>query len=980
MEQTNNNYLNKIPRYNKTSPQTMAQISKLVSVDENKLNLGITNNTRQVAASIKDRIEHNDDILQLFPDTELPIQILVSSIISPNDMVSVTLNYNAPKNLKLPQDLKASLIETIKEYVNSEYDLEFNLYDMIKEALFTKGAYIEAVIPEAALDDVVNQFQNTSFEAATDYYMDYNRRDFTVLSNKIDNIEIKNGKTNQKEVYSMEEMLGITVTENPSVLRLPKVKLNHVETKTKSKYSKFTNNDLSLEDNETLNNIFRPFNTFKEQEIVKINTDDFTSRKNLSKPLVMKLPVESVIPVHVKNNPKKHLGYFVVLDESGIPITKDYINSDMFGNNSDVLQYNTNNSGISDTKLNLITKAREELYGITKKDPKLENTDKTYDKILEQYLNTKIKDGEIGDLGTIAEKFDLYNVMLTRALKNQKTQLLYLPAETVSYLAFDYRENGTGKSLLEKAAILYSIRAILFFTKVMANIRNSITNTEFNVTLGESIPNPHAVMESIISETLKTRETLFPVGIGRIDDIVNFVHRVGNKFNFKHPSLPEIDIEQNDLNRSMVVPDMDFDDSVKSMILMSFGLTPEIVEAGVQSDFATTVAAKNMLFAKRVNNLQIMVNKLLNEHVKRLLSFDPIIKSKLQDIVKENFKETKKFISKLKKDPLVEQQFGKMSEKKIIDHITCLFLEEIEVYLPSISTIEANGNKQAFDDYKQVLSDNLDIMFDTSVLSSDLIGPLSDKVEQLKGIIKTIALNKWLTDNNYLPELSQFLTKDDEGKPIFNMLDEFKTQYQNIFEAYLPFAKENKKIIEKRQEQLDKVENGSSDSDSSDDDSSDDDSGDTDDTGSDEGDSGADADDAGAADDAGDADDTGDADDDDGGFGGFGEPDEDGDDDGDMSDMGDMGMDDLDGESGSGSKSGGKQETKLDQELKKAKLEKEHFATQSAKAKAIIDYKKAGLDPTELEDENPTGLNKDDEESKEPNEEDDQNKDNTPDM
>lgn len=895
---TNEAYLNKLPQIAKKQPVKLASLSKFVEGKKDNTKIDYLAQVQPIVSSVSEKIKHNDEIMKLFPDTELPIQILTSSIISPNDMVTINLNYQAPDNLKLTQDIKSTLTSTIKEYVSSEYSLEDRLYDDVKEALFTKGANIMVIIPEAALDDIVNQPGNTSFESMVEFYNKGINKRKSHISSKSYTMDIK--IDNKPNKVSMEELLGINVTENMSMLKLKDIKINSISDDCKKKYGL-----VSMEDNDLdlFNKLFRPVNEYKTIETVRVNTDEHASRRSVDKPLVLELPVEAVIPVHIKNNPDKHLGYFIALDETGLPITSDYIDESMLSTTTDLS--NSINSINGDVKLSMISRARAELYGMTKDDPKLENMNETYDKILQTYLKTIIKDGEIGDIGSISEQFDLYGVMMQRALSNQQTNLLFIPAELTSYLAFDYRENGTGRSLLEKTSILYSLRAILFISRALANVRNYTGMSSVEVEMGDNIPNPRSVQEIVMSEFLKTRESAFPIGISRVDDIVNYIHRVGYRFNFKHPGLPDITISQNDEQASKVVPDSDFDDYLYSLILMSFGLTPEIVQSGIESDFATTFSAKSMLFAKRVTTLQAKLNVMLTDRVRKLLSYDPIIKDKLEKIVKSNLKDIKSVVkTQIKNKSLDEEELSKinsLSDKKIIDHIVDLFIREITVYLPRVETVEANGNKQAFEDYKTVLTDTLDFIFDESKLTEDIIGPIANKLPMLKAIIGTVGINKWLNENNYLPELSQFLTKDEDGKPMFNVMGDFNTQLENLYDAFLPYLKDNKKIVDKMGEKITKIEEGTTES--SDDDYSDD-----------GGDEDIDSTDENTDDMSGDSMDDTDSDE---MFEGFGDPSE-----GDESDNGeDVGMD-----------------TNLDDELMRAKTRKELYMAEKHRAEAIQKY------------------------------------------
>jgi len=48
----------------------------------------------------------------------------------------------------------------------------------------------------------------------------------------------------------------------------------------------------------------------------------------------------------------------------------------------------------------------------------------------------------------------VYTTIMSRAFSGLKTKLLYIPKNNMSYIAFEYRENGTGLSLLEKSVML----------------------------------------------------------------------------------------------------------------------------------------------------------------------------------------------------------------------------------------------------------------------------------------------------------------------------------------------------------------------------------------------------------------------------------------------------------------------------------------------------------------------------------------------
>ena len=830
----------KTPTIVRNNPIAAATISKLNKSKKDHKPNPVTANIPDVSSSVRERIKNNENIAQLFPDIELSIQILTSSILSPNDMITTNLLYQSPE-IKLPGDVRATMVDTIKKHIKTNYNLEDNLTTILRESLFTKGSYVEAIIPEAAIDDIINPVGSgeVSIESFESSFKNLDNNKYNFLSNethKTDNVDITVSNesfisvyqtTDKKEltpsrvtgtsIITLED-LGIDVTDNPSVLSKSLVKDIFRKEKINSLY--YSNNDTNLttEDSnvteDDLDSFFKDSSKFKQKEYVAVKTRNETSRKSVGKPLVMHLPTESVIPVHVMNNPEKHLGYFVLLDDNGIPVDT---NTELKKKENDIQNLINNN----DTKLNIISKAKKALSGITKKDVKLNNLESMYSDIAEKMLKRKLANGLYSEVADIKDNADIYRVMLLRALKAQHTSILFLPAEVVAYYAFDYRDNGTGKSLLEKVSMLFSIRSILLFSKLMANIKNSITVTEVSATLDDDDIDPEKTMEKIISESLKTRQTHLPLGVTKIDDLTDWVHKVGFKYNFKHPGLPNMELETSDTQTSKVIPDSDLDDHIEEMIIMSFGLTPEIVKAGYNEDFATTVMSKNLLLTKRVTQMQAIFNPLITKHVHCFLKSDMILRNKLQDIIKSNIKSIKSAIKKQKTDEH-NINYDKISDERLITYILKMFETELTVSLPTPELSEAQAMKDSFEVYKDALDDYLELFVSSDALPDEIMGEMSDKLDSVKSVMKTILIKKWMGDNGYMPEISEFLSLDDEGKPVFDILAEYTEYSDALSKSLLPFLKRNKRFVSKLDDKLDKIENAEdTDEDANDDNNSD---------------------------------------------------------------------------------------------------------------------------------------------------------------
>jgi hypothetical protein len=256
-------------------------------------------------------------------------------------------------------------------------------------------------------------------------------------------------------------------------------------------------------------------------------------------------------------------------------------------------------------------------------------------------------------------------------------------------------------------------------------------------------------------------------------------------------------IDTSESSTSKAVPDTDLDDMIQEHIIMSFGLTVDLVKSGYDPDFATTVVSKNILLAKRVMTLQNIFVKQLSSYVRKIVKNDPRIYTAIKNIIKNNISNIK---SRLKGTISV-------SDDKLVDFITDNYINEINITLPKPQVTDNSNMKDLYDDYVDSVDSYLDIVISEDAVPEEYLGDLSGKLDDIKTILKTILVKKWVSDNGYMSEISKFLTKDDDGKPVFNLLEEFEDYSQTITEIILPFLKSNFKFKTKVNKNLEDIEN-----------------------------------------------------------------------------------------------------------------------------------------------------------------------------
>lgn len=870
----------KFPAINlvKDNPGLAATVSKLV-VSRDNTNQGALKNASETQSArtifekrsidIARRTTDAQSAMQLFPELDLAAQILISSIISPKDMSTGEIIYTAPTGLLTPE-INSSLIGRLKDYFHSDYKIKPLLPKILREVLFETGSYAIAVLPESSIDDIINGYVNPSMESMSEFvnidgvpkyvgylgspYPDINegkvKTSFALEAFK-DKPVIKDYKselTISKDKKIETFSLGLLhITDNANALKIPMAiqaankkrslglisnrLTNTVRGIIKSKSNMgigteaFSDNTKQLNTSQIKNLIYKN-RTRKTISLVRVKTADQSSRRSIGSPLILRLPSEAVIPVHVPGDEEQHVGFFVLLDMDGNPIKHatiatgfDTLNGTGTGNDlSSVLLERANHSLNSADKFNNLS---------------FDQGTQIYTDIVETDLKERLVKGIYGKNVSLAKNSEVYRIMLARALSNQYSQLLYIPGELLTYFAYKYDKDGIGKSLLDDMRILNSLRAMTMFARVMASIKNSIGITEVKLKLDPLDPDPQKTIEIAMHEVLRTRQQSFPLGINKATDLVDWSQKTGYQFTYEgHPGIPDVGIEFEQKSANYTKPDQDLDDELKKRSIQGLGISPETVDNGFSAEFATTVVSNNLLLSKRVLQIQEVIAPQLTSHARQVAINDATLFDDLKDIIESNF-------DKLKASLKDNEEFEGMDKDSVIHFLTDWFISNFELSLPQPDSVTLETQMVAFKIYSEALDETLNAWISTEILSTGMTGEIANQVDNIKAIVKGHYLRKWMAENNVMTELAELTTKDENDKPALDLM-EMQSNHVNaialsgtkLFEALFKEAQKNDKAIKKLtgDEGLDD-QNGGGDSSSGNTDSDDDFGGSDDDFG-----------------------------------------------------------------------------------------------------------------------------------------------------
>lgn len=774
-------------------PVLAAAISKM-SADNNSAltydaqgNRKVTNLSNAGLASVlSKRSKKNADIqaiLKLLPDIVLSKQILISCILSPKDMTSTELMFFGPKDLFAPE-LASSVIARLKRFFDEEYKIKEILPQILEDSLFDKGSYSLAVIPENSIDEFINGNKRITTESMRGLNItetDGNIKSLGILggseNKNTNNTNVRASleslfKNNQQELIDnrikytddpndSEYSEYLTVTDNPSILKISKM-LDVLSTeRIKEQYSKHSleiaseSNDFKISDKEVDKLLYRNRN-HENQPFAQLKTNSELDRYSAGNPLILRLPAECILPVHVPGSPEKQVGFFILLDQNGNPITD-------LGNSSQV-NSNNNNSAFGS---NLIRRVETNMgYGSgcfnSADNMHTAALTKVYSEMVEKDLLNRIKNGIHSAEATISDNQEIYRIMLARVLAKKYTQILYLPAEFVTYFAFKYDSSGIGKSLLDDAMTINTQRVVLMFTDMMATVKNSIGRTKITGTIDEKDPNPLKTIEKMMDETVRSRALNLPLSVSNPSDIIDFVTKAGYEWQFEgHPGIPKLSLDIQQINSNYAKVDSSLTDELRKASISSLGMTPELVDNGFNSEFAATAIANNVLLGKRVLVYQERFTPMLSNHVRQVANNSRSLIVDIKTILESNVEAINIDLSESYGNQIDDTTKNGLIVNKALNSL----LKGFYVELPKPTSVTLQQQLDDLKVYTDALEAGLDAYVSSKFMTESTVGTLSNDVEPIRELIKAYLTRKYISEKGIMSELSELTNLKEDGNP-----------------------------------------------------------------------------------------------------------------------------------------------------------------------------------------------------------------------
>lgn len=794
-----------------------------------------------IASQTQNNLSHSNTIMQMLPDLQMGAQILVSSVASPKDQMTNEFSYSVDSEL-LPPTVLAGAMEILKDHYDKHYAFKNKTPRIIHEVLFEAGAHILAILPENAVDEMINRNNAISMEnfrevMGVDTFSNGNANGamtkslgilgpgvadfakvgkrgnisslgFNVGNESID--DVYNGFNANTNAFSQQihvttpttgkhyALEGLHITDNPNILRMPlladKMRNDQITAKLGINRLKagleayVESGQVKLDDRSLKNLIYKPRRRgLRTMQVFK--TDNQLDRRSIGMPLLMELPTESVVPICTPGREDHHVGYLVLLDENGYPVKA--------GNHRDSFMEMSARLDRAGSQTNNLTNRLKQLtegLGCTAVEYTGQMA-RIHADLVEQDLLARFRNGKFANRVQLVKNQEFYNIMLARNYSQQQTTILFLPVDTVTYFARKYNQYGIGVSILDEMKMLNNQRAIATMANTILGIKNSIPRTNVDMVIDETDPDPIKTGEMFLQEIMRINQTAVPFGASAPGDIADFLQRAQYQVNITgHPGIPDTTVTYNESTSNYSKVDKDLEESLERRSAMAMGLQPDTINNGFNQETATSVVTNNLMLSRRVQIIQDQLNPHFTDMHRKVARVDEDLQDKLRTLLFNEYEALE-----IDEEEIAEAIGKEKATVKpyVVEHILIDMIESLEVNLPRPNSTTIENQSAALDAFTALLEKALDSYISDAFFTDEIGGELTRNTESVKKMLMAHYTRQFMAENGIMPELAQLTAIGPDGKAEVNL---WETQAAYVEKLMVTMSGFMKRIHETKME------------------------------------------------------------------------------------------------------------------------------------------------------------------------------------
>lgn len=812
--------LDNVSFINRYSPAELKKLLNRIYISPDRLGVnpgtvtagGIVSFLKPVHEKIGNNKLDAAKLRKLAPEIDQSRTLVASSILSPNDLQDgeFTFDFDDVDTLQDEPELLDAITDLYSHYFNGIMRLGIKSYEWIGEAMYGSGSKCILILPNNTQIDLRHRSQATVSksayrpEAAFESFQSFCKKSDDYLFSgkdlswsayfKSEQSTVKvNDLVPSMEDYGVQIPTSFRNPEDISILRKsgsPDLSMYGgqyvagIEAMVINLKAKMAEGDIIRITENT--DSFKYINTKKhkvEQNIwdklaekygfkkrpareeVAILKDNPEGIEQMGHPTVIELPSEAVIPIFIPGAPDQHLGYFVLLDMYGQPLTIENsgaANTDtgcqpgspnaafeaMFGNNCCNASYFNNNNSYSQMG-NLI-----------------------FSNMLDGYIRTRMKgifhrdDLELGRYNALS------TLLFYRTLQAKESMLVFVPPMLMQYFAFEYEPlTGCGKSKLADIQFILSLRTTLMMANVVAAVNDAVEHKRIEFGVDDKNANIEGIMEliaNIFIEKNKLNGSVDPSEIMR-DMYSNSLTIVPKNI----PGLSDMQVDvQNSGGQSTRVDDQTLE-QLNNLIVSQLDVPPSALNQLNEPEYARSLVVGNLFFAKKITRYQRIWCSLIDKFIRTYTLVDPIFRAALR-----------KKIALYGKTPVKEKLPPKVAKLKMenpnmysgeLDDLADLILNRVKSNLPKPNIVVDKTQFEEITNYINNIQQLADTFFNQEMIPSD---------DQLAQASLPVMKAKWKSEQvaKFISEVGSFKMCDipDMDDSDLNELTDFIQVFQNL--------------------------------------------------------------------------------------------------------------------------------------------------------------------------------------------------------
>ena len=716
------------------------------------------------------------NILEMNPNAQLAIDICVNGTLSPNNTLDSQLQYKSSYD-KLGA-IKSTLLQKIREIMNAQVELEDILPTVLKDAKYDVGSYALLVVPTGRIREMIKseKLERTNsdqkimkFESMINDFSNVKRPlqadkrylEPSALSFKLEDIGLET-------TTSLDVSKLITVHSDLEIIRMNKMRENWIKQEAVNgcldSLEDFSNYDIKadmaemakehkqegLDDSVIADSLNRARN-YAFDDVISLAPE--VDPDGIDMAVHMHIPHESIFVMHKPGSPEDHVGYYIALDMSGNPISVgDELNihnpnyNGTYGNDaSNSAMSGQANFAAGNTEMGFSGMNNSSIQG-----RRISDKTALFSKVTEKQLVDKIKSGYFKhhDI-SLAEHKDLMQTMFQRLLSNKQTQLIFVPASLMTYIAFEYDENGNGISLIIKHKNIGVLNSILTLANTLSAINNTIDYKEVRVKFDDDELDFNKTTDMVIGNLVRhssmNGSRLLSTDVYKQFD---YLGTKGYQLAFEdHPSFPGTSVEINNLDRERAAPDVDVMEKNEALLIQSLGSTPEVVDMARNVEFASSYFQSNLQAARRAIADQKILTKFLDKFIRTYLMNSPLaLKWMIQEIDR-----SRKDNPELRGIKTIELVRG--------------FINSVTTQLPKPDMVKVELLDKAITEQEKLVDHVLKYTIGEEALQGEDVGEhLEATLEAFRRKIKAVIMRDFLASNNMFNEgiINAIFNNDEE--------------------------------------------------------------------------------------------------------------------------------------------------------------------------------------------------------------------------